>query len=226
MARFTTENLVPNGDLSRWPLGFTYNGVSPALTQTGSGQTDPTSRFNQYAANVTGGSSSALVINVPNPTQFVGQPVTIWADIMCVSGGGISLGVIYSSSDDTLLPTTVAGDQTGWVRAAVTYYPSTSWAILISPASDGDYEYYLGGVGALVGVAAPMGTFAPVPSFQQGLQLSGNLIQYGSAAPTEGTWQPGDILYNTAPAPGGYVGWVCTAAGSPGTWNPFGAISS
>jgi hypothetical protein len=260
MARFTTENLVPNGDLSRWPLDFSYYGVQPGLTQTGAGQSDPTSRFNQYAANVTGGGSSSLVINVPNSTQYVGQPVTIWADIQCVSGGGISLGAMlnYESQSPSLShtlippPATVPAGETDWVRVAVTGYPSmtyqttyqttdptthkttdktidltlTSLSILISPASDGDYEYYLGGVGALVGVAAPMGTVAPVSSFQQGLQVMGNIIQYGLAAPTAGTWRPGDIVYNQAPAPGGYVGWVCTAAGSPGTWNSFGAISS
>lgn len=252
MARFTTENLVPNGDLSRWPLDFTCYGVQPGLTQTGAGQSDPTSRFNQYAANVTGGGNSSLVINVPNSCQYGGQPVTIWADIKCVSGGGISLGAMLNyesqspSLSQTLMPlsATVPAGETDWVRVAVTGYPSqtyqttdqttgqqidltlTSWSILISPASDGDYEYYLGGVGALVGVAAPMGTFAPLSSFQQGLQVSGKRVQYGSAAPTQGAWQPGDIVYNTAPAAGGYVGWVCTTAGSPGTWNSFGAISS
>ena len=36
----------------------------------------------------------------------------------------------------------------------------------------------------------------------------------------------GDIVYNTAPSPGGYIGWVCTAAGNPGTWKRFGVIAS
>ena len=36
----------------------------------------------------------------------------------------------------------------------------------------------------------------------------------------------GNIVYNTQPSPGGYVGWVCTVAGNPGTWKPFGAISN
>ena len=36
----------------------------------------------------------------------------------------------------------------------------------------------------------------------------------------------GDIVYNTAPTPGGYLGWVCTVTGTPGTWKPFGLIAS
>lgn len=45
------------------------------------------------------------------------------------------------------------------------------------------------------------------------------------AAPTVGTWAKGDQLKNSAPAELGsasskYVitGWICTAAGTPGTW--------
>lgn len=43
--------------------------------------------------------------------------------------------------------------------------------------------------------------------------------------PTSGTWSQGDFIRNSAPSELGiagskYVilGWVCTAAGSPGTW--------
>ena len=47
----------------------------------------------------------------------------------------------------------------------------------------------------------------------------------GSAAPTTGTYNQGDVVFNTAPTSGGYIGWVCTAAGTPGTWKTFGLIS-
>ena len=48
----------------------------------------------------------------------------------------------------------------------------------------------------------------------------------GTAAPTTGTYQVGDIFYNSAPTAGGTIGWVCTTAGNPGTWKTFGAISA
>ena len=47
-----------------------------------------------------------------------------------------------------------------------------------------------------------------------------------NAAPTNGTWQVADIVWNTAAAAGGTVGWVCTTAGTPGTWKTFGAIAA
>ncbi|WP_420130314.1 glycosyl hydrolase family 28-related protein [Longimicrobium sp.] len=238
MARFAAENLVPNGDLSRWPLGFAYMGVQPGLERTGLGAADPTCRFNPYAAKVTGAAASGgstqavLVVNVPNSTLYVGQPVTIWADIKRVSGAEISLGVYDAVLEESYLPATVPRTETAWVRVAVTYYPQDPqttphpWSIVISPGDDQAYEYYLGGVGALVGVAAPMGVQSAPASFPQGVQVLGKVISYGTAAPGAGDWQPGDIMYNAAPQPGGYVGWVCTAGGSPGTWNSFGAISA
>lgn len=67
-------------------------------------------------------------------------------------------------------------------------------------------------------------------SVRKGLQLSSyNIgpikVSYGAAIPTIGTWQRGDIVYNTAPASAGYIGWVCTASGTPGTWTTFGLIT-
>lgn len=46
-----------------------------------------------------------------------------------------------------------------------------------------------------------------------------------AVAPTTGTWRVGDIVYNSAPAAAGYIGFVCTVAGTPGTWNSFGLIA-
>ena len=46
-----------------------------------------------------------------------------------------------------------------------------------------------------------------------------------TAAPTTGTWAQGDEVKNSAPAEAGsaaskYIvtGWICTVAGTPGTW--------
>lgn len=46
----------------------------------------------------------------------------------------------------------------------------------------------------------------------------------GSAAPTTGAYKVSDRIYNSSPSAGGYVGWVCTVAGTPGTWKEFGLI--
>ena len=49
---------------------------------------------------------------------------------------------------------------------------------------------------------------------------------HGTAAPTDGSYTAGDIVYNDEPALDGYVGWVCTESGKPGVWEGFGTIGS
>ena len=48
----------------------------------------------------------------------------------------------------------------------------------------------------------------------------------GTSVPAEGTYHKGDIVWNSNPTATGYVGWVCVTGGHPGTWLPFGLISS
>ncbi|ENX21092.1 hypothetical protein [Acinetobacter sp. CIP 102136] len=48
----------------------------------------------------------------------------------------------------------------------------------------------------------------------------------GTAAPTTGAWDRGNIVWNESPTAGGKIGWVCVAGGSPGVWRPFGAIDA
>jgi hypothetical protein len=52
-----------------------------------------------------------------------------------------------------------------------------------------------------------------------------NYSRADSVIPTTGTWVKGDVVYNSDPDSGEYIGWVCTVAGSPGTWKTFGLIS-
>lgn len=68
--------------------------------------------------------------------------------------------------------------------------------------------------------ARPYVAIDGTPVFQKQFQY------FGTSTPTVGTWSRGDIIWNISPAAGGYIGWVCVAAGTPGTWKPFGAISA
>lgn len=50
-------------------------------------------------------------------------------------------------------------------------------------------------------------------------------FEAGNAAPTEGYHTLGEVVYNTSPASGSPVGWVCIKTGNPGTWKEFCTIS-
>jgi len=45
-----------------------------------------------------------------------------------------------------------------------------------------------------------------------------NSVDYGTAAPATLTWKVGDRRFNSTPAVGTPKSWVCTVAGTPGTW--------
>lgn len=68
-------------------------------------------------------------------------------------------------------------------------------------------------------------TTTPISEETQGNVIYGLMatqkIYRASAAPTEGTWAVGDICYKTNPSATDYPGWVCTTAGTPGTWTPL-----
>jgi len=51
-------------------------------------------------------------------------------------------------------------------------------------------------------------------------------ITFGTAAPTGGTWSRGSICYNTTPSAEGAPGWICTTAGTPGTWKAMANLAS
>ena len=48
----------------------------------------------------------------------------------------------------------------------------------------------------------------------------------GTSAPTTGSFELGDICWNSNPVVANYVGWVCVVAGAPGQWLPFGEIKT
>ena len=57
------------------------------------------------------------------------------------------------------------------------------------------------------------------------IKFSNNRHAAGEAAPTYGSFTQGDIMWNTKPTPGGWIGWVCIGSGTPGTWIQFGEVA-
>lgn len=47
-----------------------------------------------------------------------------------------------------------------------------------------------------------------------------------ASAPAANTWKLSDRVYNTQSTLVGFAGWICTAAGAPGTWQVFGQIGT
>ena len=58
------------------------------------------------------------------------------------------------------------------------------------------------------------------------IKYHGHQHRYGSAAPQDGTFNKGDIVWNDDPRVKSYVGWICVRSGNPGSWEPFGKIGN
>lgn len=58
------------------------------------------------------------------------------------------------------------------------------------------------------------------------VKFNGKLQKYDSQAPSGGEFNKGDIVWNSEPAVGSYVGWICIKSGNPGSWEPFGKIGN
>jgi hypothetical protein len=68
----------------------------------------------------------------------------------------------------------------------------------------------------------------PTLSFSVGgdVNIGDKRFTNSTTAPTTGTYQVGDICWNTAPQSNSYIGWVCVVSGTPGQWFGFGMIAS
>ncbi len=89
----------------------------------------------------------------------------------------------------------------------------------------GTFETFTGAQTAFTGGrSAPQPGVVHMPQVFLGSGAAARCIDVGPAPPASGHHAAGEVRYNSAPAPGGRVGWVCTAAGTPGTWKAFGAI--
>lgn len=58
------------------------------------------------------------------------------------------------------------------------------------------------------------------------IKYNGRLQKYDKTFPDSGFHNPGDIVWNIEPRLNAYVGWICTQAGNPGMWAPFGKIGN
>jgi hypothetical protein len=91
--------------------------------------------------------------------------------------------------------------------------------------SDSDSATYWPGTGNDYIINNNLGTYVSVASSRVFFYLA-EKDKYASAAPTTGYHLVGEYRINTVPTAGGFWGFVCVTAGSPGTWKTFAAISA
>ena len=155
---------------------------------------------------------SSVTFNAPTFTLGYSQPLT--------SGTGLSF-------PDT------AGTYS-WTFAKQTGSWGYQWAGGGTPGNPEHFSFYdrnatpaNGYARDISSVSSPTASAGAVGIGQHYFGNNSQMLWRGisASAPATGAYLQGDIIYNSAPSAGGYIGWVCTTSGSPGTWKTFGAIS-
>lgn len=58
------------------------------------------------------------------------------------------------------------------------------------------------------------------------ISIQNKKIEVGGHIPSAGIYNRGDMVWNSWPMPGAFVGWICIESGEPGKWKPFGQIQN
>lgn len=78
---------------------------------------------------------------------------------------------------------------------------------------------------AVVSAVTAHGIVVTANNYFKGM-LVGPMKRPLTAPPTTYAWQVGASIYNWSPTAGGIPGWVCTTAGTPGTWKAMANLSA
>jgi hypothetical protein len=222
------DNLVQNGNFSRWlkgaPEGWTS---SPGtVVRTGAGCLDPRTHLGRNAARFTA-TTSTPQFRYALPL-IPGQWFTVSLYVYLPSGQALTqlqLGMVQGGTTQASGVFNQVTD--GWTRLQAAFFSASATdSPVVGVQGNGTGQFYIADAQAAVGAVAPSNTFVPPANVTPVLYLDGHSVRYGDAAPTTGTWMQADVVYNRTPAPGEYVGWVCVAGGTPGTWVRFGRIGS
>lgn len=103
----------------------------------------------------------------------------------------------------------------------------------ITVTAGGDIKLGIqGNTNTKVTVYGKLGVNVTNVSDSESFAVNGNISHDGkkflvaAEAPRTGSFNKGDIAWNTNPTPTGFVGWICIREGNPGIWKPFGQIFS
>jgi hypothetical protein len=183
-----------------------------------------------------GGSTYDMLFSTSVLEKFIFEPVTNELNASTSTPLSIhNLGVIFANKGNSTVTLPNASDYIGCsfnFRNDVdnNYYIKPSVTDIIegySPiAGEGITSKLKGGFLKLTGKSSTSWQVTEI----QGNWSVANLktfrypISSSSAYPATGTWNKGDIIYNDLTVSTIYTGWICTVAGTPGTWKGFGLI--
>lgn len=240
-----TRNIVENGLMS------IYNGVISAWSYVnGSADTtisdsmdapkgyEKSLKFSNNSAGGVKGLRQNIFPTLGTIGRYAGKSITcsFWVKLLSNTGSvraGFTIDSNYFFSNGDFA---VVTELNKWVKVVVTSVVPESGQLGIGFRNSGngvvgDNELLIAGFSCSMSPRVNDSEGQTVTEYggniiSQDFKIGGKRHGYAASIPTSGTWTRGDLVYNTAPAAGGYVGWTCTADGTPGTWKGFGLIQA
>ena len=137
---------------------------------------------------------------------------------------GFSINAQWGSSDYTIYAThgniTLVSCDLSYPTATISrkiYIGQYLSATDVQLGPTGTYEFASADVSRVSSISGGQGTITGSYSF---CLING--VRKSTAAPASGTWARGDVIWNSNVSAGGSTGWICVAAGTPGTWKSMG----
>lgn len=157
--------------------------------------------------------------NITISSEFVGRILTFSALVNVTEGN--EAGFVYPYINGCGISVSNGYNRaylgSGWQVITQTIEPYSAGTLTIGIGGSNITEYYIDNANLSIGAETILNS-----DRTGSLELNNNSITYASSAPTTGTWKQGDIVFNNGTGDEDYVGWVCTSAGTPGTWYQFG----
>lgn len=205
--------------------------------------------FQTFSASTPGFFNDSLTINSDRTVSWPAtRAATVFFDVEGktrffvkpkLGSGQLRLGVAVFNSSGTRLTSSDSGHPyvRGYLGGSMTY--SSNWGGHYQRGGDDDSPIYFNItsddvkkvqlliIGTSTMELASFQVFADGQmNVYSGIEEMRFKDRFGVSAPSAGTWAVGDTVWNTTPTAGGTMGWVCTTAGTPGTWKTFGSIAS
>jgi len=205
---FNGQNLLVNPSFEAGIYGWSWSSTPATVefiaSEVGQGL--------MLHGNLGASGSPRLYQNISVSAAQVGKPFTLRA-LVKLTNAGFAVPVVAGASS--------TGDyrvnaNSGWATLTCTVYPTAAgsvnfgiWFVSVTAATD----FYVDDMTVSIGTQAPIN-----PSKFGSFELNTKTFTTGTAAPATGTWIVGSRVFNSAPAVGSPKSWVCTVAGTPGTW--------
>lgn len=212
--------LTPNGNINKGLYGWTQFGSGSTMTYNTS--VKALGKGSIALAVSGGGGLSSIKKTIPAAmlSAYVGSRIWVTWLVKATVANPTSWYVRLNGAGNTLptyqIPADVTTDLGTWklMQASLQIISASDMTIevFLNSTTAGDIVY-------LNGVNTYINGFKGMPELQADVEFQ------DTAFPTTGTWAQGDKVWNSTPSSGGTPGWVCTVAGTSGTWKAMANVA-